>query len=216
MASINLNTIQHIKTISGRKKKLQEYLKIHPVGEISDEDDRIMKWLFERFYTTDEGHEKYPIENIDRFYIGYGSYQSICFHIRLKNGFDDIATLKRLSGENRTPYQNLKRALRHAIHPQIEDFKQKNPLDATATCPIEKCPLGEDAQVDHFNPTFEQLSENWLKENPNPTVIWGERGSSIYLLEEPYQSSWIHYHKEKANLRWLSKEGNKKAHRLSS
>lgn len=208
---IELQSILSEKTISGRKKILQRFKNEHSFGELTDEEDKIMKYLFEEYYTPDPGHSKYPIEDIDRFYIGYGMFNSICFRIRLKDGFDDVATYTRLAGENRTQNQNLNRALRKAIEPQIEDFKRENPLIATNICPLKQTPLGNDAQVDH-NPPFYKLVEEWLQQNQNPKVIWGPKGTSIYLLEEPFQTSWRNFHKEKANLRWLSKEGNKKAH----
>jgi hypothetical protein len=208
-----LPVIRYVSSISGRKELLQKFLKEHPIGELTDDEDKILKYVFQEYYIPDPGQEKYPIEDIDRFYIGYGQYNTICFHMRLKNGQDDVATLKRLSGENRTQHQNLHRALRTAINSQIEDFKNLYTLDPTRLCPIESIPLGTDAQVDHHNPTFKELVEEWMKENPNPKIKWGPTGSSIYLLEEPYHTSWVTFHHEKAELRWLSKEGNKKAHR---
>jgi hypothetical protein len=209
-----LRSIQDATTKKKRKEILQSYLRTHPVGEISEEDSDIMKCLFDEFYTPDTGQRKYPSDEIEKFYIGFGRFNSVCFHIRCKNGIEDVATIDRLSGSNRTPKANLLRALRYAIEPQLEEFREANTLDPTALCPIEHIPLGFDAQVDHFNPTFQQLVDDWLKKNKDPQIKWGPRASSIYLLEEPYQTSWITYHKQKANLRYLSKEGNKKAHRL--
>ena len=35
-----------------------------------------------------------------------------------------------------------------------------------------------------------------------------------YILQQPYYSSWFNFHLEKSILRWVSKEGNKIAHKL--
>ena len=208
-----LSPIKQATTIKKRREILKSYLQTHPLGDISEEDDAIMKSLFEEFYTPDDGQYKYPKEDIEKIYIGYGKFQTKCFRILCYDGIDDAASQDRLSGSNRTDKANLTRALRDTIGPQIEEFKETNPLDPNAMCPIEKIPLGKDAQVDHYNPTFKELVIEWLKENKDPKIKWGPRGSSIYLLEEPYQTSWANFHREKAHLRYLSKEGNKKAHR---
>lgn len=201
-------------TIIGRKRLLQKFLKEHGPGELTDEEDSVLKKLFENFYTPDIGQSKYTQEEIQRFYIGKGSYNTTCFHLRLYNGFDDVATLKRLSGENRTNVENLRRALRYTIEDQIQSFRMSNPLEPNDICPVLQIPLGNDAQVDHFNPTFSQLLKDWIKENPLPVVVPGPKGSSIYILEEPYEKSWKDFHKKHAHLRWLSKKGNMIAHKL--
>jgi len=211
---LSLHEVHSIASIKGRKLFLQEYLNNMPLGEeLSDADNERMKDMFEAYYTPDLGERKYTRVEIDRFYINKHSiYGTKCFHIRLKDGVCDVATLKRLSGENRTHVQNLTRALRHAISPQIEEFRIRNLLQPLDICPVENTPLGMDAQVDHYNPTFRELVKNWLSENPDPTIHIHAILDSIYELDEPYKTSWILYHNQHANLRWLSKNGNKHAH----
>jgi hypothetical protein len=211
---MSLTYILDAKTITLRKETLQSFLRNREKGEVSDDEDKILKTLFHQFYTPDEGQVKYKLEEIDRFFIGIGSYNTKCFRMRLKDGREDVATLKRLAGENRTPQANVKRALRSAIDPQIQEFKNCYPLTPEDICPVQNTPLGTDAEVDHFDPPFHEIADEWLKRNTRVKIYCGEPGTSFYMLKEPFHTSWITYHKEKANLRWLSKEGNKKAHLL--
>lgn len=207
--------IKEVKTIKGREDILKGFLHEHGVGQLTDEEDKQIKWLFEMFYTPDEDQIKYPVSDIDRFYIGRipGRYTT-GFRIRRKVGEDHNATYKRLAGGNRTSATNIKRALRHAIRPQIEEFRKENPLNPLDICPIENKPLGSDAEVDHYDPTFSELAKQWLEENKKIKAIPKSESEAIYVLEEPSQSNWIRFHKEKARLRWLSKEGNRRAHLL--
>jgi hypothetical protein len=128
------------------------------------------------------------------------------------DGTVEPVAYKRLAGENRSEIENLKQALRSEIQPQINAFRTANPLDPAAFCPIMyNCPLGTDAQVDHYNPTFRFLMKEWITVNPAPKVTYnGER--CLFELSEPHKTSWIQYHSKNARLRWLSKVGNQKAH----
>ena len=130
------------------------------------------------------------------------------------NGLAEPVAYKRLAGENRSEIENLKQALRSEIQPQIDAFRTANPLDPTAFCPIAyNCPLGTDAQIDHFYPTFRLLVKCWIAGNPGPKVSYNKE-RSVYELLEPHKTSWIQYHSDHAKLRWLSKVGNQKAHLL--
>jgi hypothetical protein len=198
-------------TITGRKQYLKQLLRS---GNLSPDDITCLKDWFERYYTPDIGQAKYHTEDIDTFFIASsGRFNTLCLHIRLKDGTDTDVSSDRLAGERRSQYENRIRALRTAIEPQIELFRQTHPLCPTDICPIENIPLGVDAQVDHYNPPFHILVKEWLDEiNVKPSAIYS---AGVYRFEEPYQTQWIQYHKTYANLRWLSKEGNKKAHRLT-
>lgn len=207
---MSLSKIKFCKTITGRKKILSDFLKGKEPGELSDTDDNLLKYLFITYYTTDEGQTKYSEDDIDRFYIGYGSYNTICFHIRLKNGKTDVATYKRLAGENRTNNANLNKAYRNAVSDQINEFKKNNPLNSGELCPIGHCVLGENAEVDHVVPLY-KLIISWMNEgNYGPTCKYVENHD--YVLDQPYLESWTKFHKQHAELRWLSYKGNRVAH----
>jgi hypothetical protein len=84
-------------------------------------------------------------------------------------------------------------------------------LNPNAVCPIADRPLGLDAQVDHIIP-FHILAEEWLKNNENVTYVYSLEKMN-YVLNEPYYTSWANFHRNNAQLRWLSKESNTYAHK---
>jgi hypothetical protein len=198
-------------TIVERKRVLKNLL--HE-GNLTPQDNLQLKAWFETFYTPDLGDVKYTLDEIDTFFIGRSTmYNTPCFHVRLKNGKEDVVSTNRLAGEGRTQYESFTRALRVAIDPQIETFKHSHPLNPDAQCPVETTMLGRDAQVDHFQPPFYVLVKDWLDEiKTTPTVKYLQGN---YRLTEPYHTSWVEFHAKRANLRWVSKEGNKKSHLLT-
>jgi hypothetical protein len=72
--------------------------------------------------------------------------------------------------------------------------------------------LGLDAEVDHQIP-FHILTEEWIKDNNNISYTY-VLDKFEYILQEPHYTSWFNFHLEKSILRWVSKEGNKFAHKL--
>jgi hypothetical protein len=209
-----LSKFDTLKTQTARVQLLSNALKSLPYGELTADDNKIMLEIFEENYTPDEGERKYETSEIECFFKApHPIYHNDCFQLRLKDGSTDVATVKRLAGGNRTSKANLVRALRRAIDPQIQEFKEKNPLNFTAVCPIKGIPLGKDAEVDHYDMTFKDLAQEWLKTTPNPKFYASTTEKSVYELEEPFKASWKEFHRHNTNLRWLSKEANKIAHK---
>ena len=82
-------------------------------------------------------------------------------------------------------------------------------------CPvITTVTLGNDAEVDHIKP-FNKLVNEWkltnnIKKTNVYNIIYPTKDN--YVLKEPYFTSWYDYHLKNAELRYLSKAGNKIAH----
>lgn len=189
---------------------LQDYLR--STDTISAIDSEILLRLFLQYYTPDIGDRKYTNEEIAHIYIAkHPIYATKGFYLRLTSGLVEPVAYMRLAGKNRDAVENLKKALRSEIQPQIDAFRRVYPLDPTALCPIESCPLGTDAQCDHYDPTFRLLVKDWIAGNPEPKVMYNKE-RCVYELLEPHKTSWVEYHLKNANLRWLSKVGNQKAH----
>jgi len=190
---------------------VQDYLK--GTETVSAVDSEILLQLFIQYYTPDIGDRKYTKEEIAHIYIAkHPLFHTKGFYLKLMNGLAEPVAYKRLAGKNRSEIENLKQALRSEIQPQIDAFRRENLLDPAAFCPIMyNCPLGTDAQVDHYSPTFRFLMKNWITDNPTPKVLYNN-DRCLYELLEPHKTSWIQYHSEHAKLRWLSKLGNQKAH----
>lgn len=200
------------KTIKKRHEILSKYLQIKPSGVLNETDTLDFKHIFEMFYTPDKFEEKFEVNNISSVSIVKDKYGNKCFSICVNNVFYPTS-IKRLSGSTRTHQENLKKALRTTIKKQITDFRIANPLNMYNICPITNNILGNDAEVDHEIP-FHILSNNWLNNNKLPPSIKYIREQFSYILDEPYFEQWYNYHLEHAKLRWVSKEGNKIAHKM--
>tara|TARA_Y100000768_G_scaffold365860_1_gene327496 strand:- start:500 stop:1150 length:651 start_codon:yes stop_codon:yes gene_type:complete len=210
--------IINLKTIGKRKNALSKFLKGNTVGyELNNEELILFKDIFSTYYTpSHEYEEKFSIDEIDKVYIGKNMNNH---QFRIVSGDIDTACgIKWLAGSKRSNKCIISNCLRHEIKCDIIKFINMNPLNSTNICPITNKILGLDAQVDHEPPfTFKNIHEHWLKEhNYNNEDIIKEcnydREVGRYILNEPFKSQWREYHRNNAKLRWLSKEGNKKAH----
>ena len=206
-----LSRILALSQLKDRCLILQDYLRSNETVSAIDSD--VLLRLFLQYYTPDIGDRKYEKSEIANIYIAkHPIYATKGFYLRLTSGLVEPVAYMRLAGKNRDAVENLKKALRSEIQPQIDAFRCAYPLDPTAFCPIAyDCQLGTDAQIDHYYPTFRLLVKDWIAGTPGPKVSYNiER--CVYELLEPHKTSWIQYHSDHARLRWLSKVGNQKAH----
>ena len=210
---MSLELVINEKTIKNRHLLLSNYLKNHNVGCLTENECVFFKHIFEKFYMPDEQYTKFNVSQISNISIVKDNYGNKCFSIRVDNNWFPTS-IKRLSGGNRNDKANLIRSLRNAIEPQIKNFRVCNPLIPDDICPVTKKILGADAQVDHQIP-FHILAEEWIKNNNNISYIY-VLDKFEYILQEPHYTLWNNFHFEKAILRWVSKEGNKFAHKLYS
>ena len=210
---MSLELVINEKTIKNRHLLLCNYLKNNNVDVLSENEFIFFKHIFEKFYTPDEQYTKFNVSQISSTSIVKDNYGNKCFSILVDNNWYPTS-IKRLSGSNRNDKANLIRSLRNAIEPQIKNFRVCNPLIPDDICPVTKKILGADAQVDHQIP-FHILAEEWIKNNNNISYIY-VLDKFEYILQEPHYTLWNNFHFEKAILRWVSKEGNKFAHKLYS
>ena len=210
---MSLELVINEKTIKNRHLLLSNYLKNNNVDVLSENEFIFFKHIFEKFYTPDDQYTKFNVSQISSTSIVKDNYGNKCFSILVDNNWYPTS-IKRLSGSNRNDKANLIRSLRNAIEPQIKNFRVCNPLIPDDICPVTKKILGADAQVDHQIP-FHILAEEWIKNNNNISYIY-VLDKFEYILQEPHYTLWNNFHFEKAILRWVSKEGNKFAHKLYS
>jgi hypothetical protein len=201
------------KTQKARNEFLSNYLNRENTGALPEEEEIHFKHIFEIYYTPDDKDIKFNVKDISSVNIMKNKYGVKCFCICVNNQWYPTS-IKRLSGSSkRTQNAILRRALRNAIEEQINDYRILHPLNVNDICPVTKNTLGFDAQVDHYKP-FHILADEWLQNNkhmPNPEY---NREKLNYILQEPYLQSWLNYHLDNAKLRWVSKEGNKIAHKI--
>lgn len=210
---MSLLDVINTKTIGERNKKLSSYLKNNKIGNLNEQEIHYFKILFEIHYTPDIEYQetKFTYEQIMEVALTDAKYNNKCFQINVDDTWYPCS-IKRLSGSKRKEESNLNRALRLAIESQITEFKYNNPLNVNQLCPVHNISMGIDAQVDHEIP-FKELVTTWKKTNKNIKYHY-DLNKKDYILEEPWHNSWCKFHKINAKLRWLSKEGNRYAHRL--
>jgi hypothetical protein len=199
-------------TITGRKKILSQFLKENEVGPLSDENATHFRLIFEKHYTPDEGEEKFKKEDILRVEIVMSKWDDKCFGIYHKHLSPQTAiptSIKYLAGSKRPVNQNIARAAREAIRPQIDAFKKENPLNVDDKCPLGNCKLGSDAKVDH-EILFKELLGYWMKtlDKSGQKYLKTKYNPDIFDHEFVNPESWRTYHKDHATLRWLSKKAN--------
>jgi len=210
---MSLNQVILTNTKSGRNTLLSNYLKKNS-GLLNEEETNYFKIIFDLYYTPDNGEEKYNIDDIISVKIGKNkSYGGCCFYIFI-NDIWKPTSIKKLAGTIINNNLIITRALRFAINEQILDFIHKNPLDVTQICPLENKPIGYDAQVDHVIP-FSVISEKWLENNTiNINNMRYDFNQNNYFIDSPFQEDWYNFHQDNAKLRWISKDGNKYAHKF--
>jgi hypothetical protein len=208
---MSLNQVINEKTIKNRHALLSNYLKTQPIGELTEPEKNDFKHIFSKYYIPDNDVEKFPASSIINVAIKSDKWNKKYFSIYVENEWHPTS-IKRLAGSNRTEHQNLIRALRNAIEPQIIDFIcNKVSLNPENICPVTNKKLGTDAQVDHEIP-FHILAEDWLRLRALKDVTYVYDALQMnYVLTT---SEWFNYHLTNAKLRWVSKEGNKYAHKL--
>ena len=102
--------------------------------------------------------------------------------------------------------------LRHLIHAQVREFRERAFRGQCETCAIPLA-LG-DCVVDHARPaTFERLMEGWLQSErltPDDIAIVQQKGYELrsYLEDPALTQSWIEYHEINARLRCVCRRCN--------
>ena len=200
------------KTIVERCNMLRKCLSV--CGTLNNASKRCWIALFDKYYTPDIGETKYALESIKEVYIqAHPQHGTHCFCMELADGTRCFASYKRLagaSGGKRTQTTNLVRALRHAVYDQIIAFRAANPLNPDDVCPVLKTSLGEDAEVDHAIP-FAILKDDWFKDHSDAKEVY--ENHAYALKDKALEESWKTFHATHAVLRYVSKEGNKVAHK---
>jgi hypothetical protein len=208
---MSLELVINEKTIKNRHLLLSNYLKNNNIGILTENESVFFKHIFQKFYTPDDKDIKFNVSQISSIHIVKDNYGKKCFSI-LVNNIWYPTSIRPLSGSSRNDKANLIRALRNAIESQINNFRVCNPLNPNNICPVTNKMLGLDAEVDHQIP-FHILTEEWIKDYNNISYTY-VLDKFEYILQEPHYTSWFNFHLEKSILRWVSKEGNKFAHKL--
>ena len=112
---------------------------------------------------------------------------------------------------NHSPLHRVKQALRKAIKYQIKEFR-KSVRDECQECGEEG--YGLDLEVDHDDPTFAKIVENFIKKYDQAYLIKNVSKASNediwYFINDKLENEWCEYHLKEAILRLLCVKCHKK------
>jgi hypothetical protein len=152
---------------------------------------------------------------IDYFYIKPNLLLKKCYQTMIKriDGSDiDFSWVHCCQFKERTPNYNLVCALRSSIKDVIINYKQNQAKLICNICKSENESY-ENYHVDHNNPSFQTLKNNFLQQTTIPIpLIFGEctkYNLTIFNDEDKkFENDWIQYHNNHCNLQILCKKCN--------
>jgi len=99
--------------------------------------------------------------------------------------------VKAARGKEQSPGAILNAAMRRAVEPSIQRWRNANPR-----------PFDGELHVDHHGVPFAVLREEYLCMLPTPRVVGARDGIGVELHPDDAEA-WVQYHDERATLRWL-------------
>lgn len=117
----------------------------------------------------------------------------------------DFSWVKCSTSSSNSIIDNFKAAMRQYVSVDIQKFKRDSEMKCVFCDHIGD--VSSDFHVDHDNPSFKQLCEDFIKLHPNYPKIFDDDSNthiSIFKKEDKeYADRWRHYHNEKAKLQIL-------------
>jgi len=202
-------TISQFKTQISLKKHFREIIdRIGPCDSVKTEYPDEYKDFCEVF----KRHSDYPGKfigfvdiNID--YNTEFKNQLVVYIIKNDMTVDDVSVLNNcITGK---PKDNLKIAMRVAIQPQIEEYKNSNTIKV---CEI--CGEHDRIEIDHHSEKspFAKLYNDFMENNklPIPTSFHDTKShmKCFKEIDRDIKNSWVKYHKENSILRMLCRTCN--------
>jgi hypothetical protein len=95
--------------------------------------------------------------------------------------------------------------MRVAIEPQIEEYRKYNKLICI------KCKSKIKPNVDHYNPKFKDLKNDFLNVKNNIPIFFSNNTSNQKCFtkeDEEFEKKWYEYHQQNAKLRILCSKCN--------
>ena len=212
--SMNMSsTLSHYKT----QKELKQHVRnmVDSIGVCSSiKESHPEKWpdfiyLFKRH--SDYPQKFYGLADIMICYNPIFKKQLETLIVKSNGEIDDVSLLNNcITGK---PNDNLTIAMRNAIYPQIEEFKNNSILKCLL------CSDTKDIHIDHFEPQFidlkKQFSNNWkgtipnrFEQNDSHSKIFYKQGYDFCSTDKDFEKEWIEYHKKYAVLRVLCRKCN--------
>jgi len=195
------------------KKECTEYTRslIKTLGECNID---VSHPNYDYFYNLIKYHPEYELKigcGVDLFIIQNNLMNKTSYTTyikRLDNTIIDFSWIVCCNQQKtKSRQENLIRAMREAISPQIINYlKQNNKNIKCNICGI----TGSDYHVDHVIP-FSMIKNNFLKQNKeNIPEIYDNIYHVASLQDSKFKNDWCHYHKDNASYQILCKKCNLK------
>ena len=179
---------------------------LYSLESISEITEKHLGWDY--LNALIERHPEYESKkgNGIRSIIIHRKFGNIAIDIKHIDGSRiDISWIYCVKSTHATKYQNLIQAMRLSVKPQIEKFKEDQKSNTTCCICSEPILTLKERHIDHYQPTFKELSDNFIKENnPAPTHFDDcpiTNQSKFSDLDHEYSRRWQIYHEKHAQLR---------------
>jgi hypothetical protein len=185
-------------------------LKLEPIGFVDSNSEH---WLF--FYELLSRHPEYNEKKgsgIELFLIGRSTENHIELNLkRIDKSFSDVSWRKCITGNSTSILANLKAAMRVAIQPQIDRFRDLT-YDKLFICEICSLPLGDiESDIDHTI-HFDTLVRNFLSLYPDHPKDFDDgplHNKAMFKdIDSAYSNRWYEFHDQNAILRIVHGSGN--------
>ena len=199
------------------KKECENYTRniINNLGCCVIKKDHIHYSFFENLIKNHPEYNEKKGIGIDYFYIIPNPLIKKYFQTmikRLDGSYIDFSWVYCCNFKERTSTNLLLRAMREAIKNDTIEYKQKQTKLICNFCKTEN-ELYENYHVDHYNPSFQTLKDNFLQLTQKQIPLtFGD--CKIYKLitfkddDEEFKNEWIDYHNKNYNFQILCRDCN--------
>ncbi len=199
-------------TKKAQTERCQEILhRVRPGEKISGSDHDFLLSVFQQ-------HREWDLKRgvgIDYITVNLTTHGNKCFFLHRTDGsVTDISFHKAIKGFK--PVNDVIKACREAIDPEVKQFRQANVVYYSTRCPITGQVLTpETTHIDHYDSTFSEVFNQWstsydvnyLFSQVNTTEDLEDR---TYFVNDDLAEDFRQFHNNHTHLRAVSKEANLK------
>jgi len=175
---------------------------------------------FNFFENLLKNHQEYTDKmgtGIEYFYIIKNPLNKKCFHAmiqRTDGSKTDFSWLDCCKFKKRSTKEDLTKAMREAVKFDMIEFKRSNKLICNL-CNVENLPYDK-YHIDHVEPSFKTLSEDFLKTKQNIPTTFSECKTTYTTIfkdeDKEFKNEWFLYHHNNCKLQVLCSCCNFKKH----
>lgn len=192
-------------------KERQQYFKnkIYSIG-LTQSVKNHNEQDYNEFLGLFKNHPDHPkkTEGISDIFIVRNKMNPKCYELGIlkDDGTSDNISYLACCKTKQDELKSLKAAMRYSIKPQIDEFKRKNNVSKCVYCGS-----FSNIEIDHDEPSFKKLFEDFLAKNQNFPTVFAEtyyNTASFTENDKDFHEKWYKYHWTHAKLQPLCKKCN--------